>query len=245
MTIPHAILRGFALALAAIGLHHSSTSAQKSDDLRLRNLPVGKVLFLGNSITLHGPAPAIGWTGNWGMAASAEDKDYVHLLLDMIAKQAGGRPKAMVKNVADFERTLTDFKVNDALKQELAFEPDVVIIALGENAAPLKTSEDKAKFRKAFSGLLSALKERGKPTIFVRGQFWADADKDAIMKETCNEAGGVFVDNSKLGSLETNFARSERKIDHAGVAGHPGDRGMQAIADAIWHAMKEKAGIGK
>ena len=36
-------------------------------------LPAGKVLFLGNSITLHAPKPDIGWTGNWGMAVSAED----------------------------------------------------------------------------------------------------------------------------------------------------------------------------
>ena len=41
--------------------------------------PAGKgprVLFVGNSITLHGPRPQIGWTNNWGMAASARDKDY-------------------------------------------------------------------------------------------------------------------------------------------------------------------------
>ena len=31
---------------------------------KLGNLHAGKVLFLGNSITLHGPATAIGWTGN-------------------------------------------------------------------------------------------------------------------------------------------------------------------------------------
>ena len=39
-----------------------------------------RVLFVGNSITLHGPSPKIGWTNNWGMAATARDKDYVHLL---------------------------------------------------------------------------------------------------------------------------------------------------------------------
>src|SRR6478736_813612 len=39
-----------------------------------------RILFLGNSITLHGPSPSIGWTGNWGMAASTESRDYAHVL---------------------------------------------------------------------------------------------------------------------------------------------------------------------
>ncbi len=47
-----------------------------------------RVLFVGNSITLHGPRPQIGWTNNWGMAASARDKDYVHLLQKRIVATA-------------------------------------------------------------------------------------------------------------------------------------------------------------
>jgi hypothetical protein len=58
------------------------------------------------------------------------------------------------------------------------------------------------------------------------------------MQTVCAEAGGFFVDHSKLGSDELNYARSERKIDHTGVAGHPGDKGMQAIADSLWNAIQ-------
>ncbi len=217
----------------------TQANAPVRKELRIGKQRVDKVLFLGNSITLHGPAPKIGWTGNWGMAASAEDKDYVHLLTNQIAKAAGGKPKVKVKNIADFERRLTEYKLADELKEELAFEADVVIVALGENASSPKTDEAKAQFETAFANLFSELKKHGQPRFFVRSQFWQDADKDRLMRKTCEAAGGTFVDISKLGTDEANYARSERKIEHAGVAGHPGDNGMQVLADALWNAIQK------
>jgi hypothetical protein len=139
MKFAHVILPGLALILATVGIQSTKTSAQKPEDLRVGTLRIGKVLFLGNSNTLHGPAPEIGWKGNWGMAASAQDKDYTHLLIDRISKTAGGKPQVVVKNIADFERRLGEYNLRDELKQELAFEADVIIIALGENASPVKT----------------------------------------------------------------------------------------------------------
>ena len=216
----------------------------RADDkpaLHIGKLRVNKILFLGNSITLHGPAPKIGWAGNWGMAASAEDKDYVHVLTSHIAKAAGGKPQIMVKNIADFERNLTAYKLSDELKEGLAFEADIIILALGENAASLKTDEAKAQFETAFTNLFAELKKHGQPTLFVRSQFWQDADKDQLMRKTCEAAGGTFLDISKLGFDEANYARAERKIEHAGVAGQPGDKGMQALADALGQAIQKRS----
>lgn len=210
-------------------------------ELRVGKLRVGKILFLGNSITLHGPAPGIGWDGNWGMAASAQEKDFVHVLLDRIAKSAGGKPMVLVKNIADFERGLTDFNLREGLKEALAFDADLVVIAIGENVSALTTDAAKAKYSAAFSNLLAELKKRGRPALFVRSQFWANPVKDEIMKKVCADAGGIFVDNSKLGGDETHYARAERKIAHAGVAGHPGDKGMLAIAAALWSAIQKQA----
>ena len=63
-----------------------------------------KVLFLGNSITKHGPKADIDWSGNWGMAASAEAKDYVHVFTKALSEKQGSTPEILVKNIADFER---------------------------------------------------------------------------------------------------------------------------------------------
>ncbi|HEX4144120.1 MAG TPA: SGNH/GDSL hydrolase family protein [Pirellulales bacterium] len=220
----------------------NAAPATGNNELKLKNLRVGKLLFLGNSITQHGPKPEIGWTGNWGMAASAQDKDYVHVLATHIGKAAGGEPQILAKNIADFERGHPTYDVAAGMKDELAFRPDVVIVAIGENVPPLDSAEAKTKYRDAFVRLLTTLTKNGHPAIFVRSCFWPNPEKDELMKQAAAETGAIYVDVGALGGDPANAARSERAIEHAGVAGHPGDRGMQAIADALWKAIDQRAG---
>jgi hypothetical protein len=228
------------LAIACLSVVDRISTAKAEDGLKVGTLRVAKILFLGNSITLHEPAPEIGWTGNWGMAASAPERDYVHRLLDRISKASGGVSKVMIRNIADFERKLADFNIREALKEELAFEAEVVILAIGENASSPKTDEARKQFADALSDLLAQLSRHGRPKLFVRSQFWPDAEKDRLLKKASGDSGGVFVDLGKLGIDPANSARSERPIKHAGVAGHPGDKGMAAIADELWRAMKHE-----
>ena len=203
--------------------------------LKLLDAPAAKrVLFLGNSITLHGPAPAIGWTGNWGMAASAAERDYVHLLAADLAKSTGMTTQTKVKNIADFERGYAAFDVAAGLKAELEFDADIVVMAIGENVAELTDDEARAQFAAAFTRLLATLKQHGAPAIFVRSCFWPNAVKDKILRDASAAAGATFVDIAALGRDPSNAAKSERKIEHAGVAGHPGDKGMRAIADTLF-----------
>lgn len=224
-------LRTFSLLLTLILF---SSGAIRAEDGK-----GGRLLFVGNSITLHGPSEKVGWTGNWGMAASAAEKDYVHLVVDAVAKRRGSPPEYRVVNVADFERDFEKYDLATKLKDELAFEPDTVIVAIGENVPALKTEEAKTKFKESTVRLLTMLKGKGSTALYVRSCFWADATKDALLKEACATAGGVFVDIGTLGKDEGNYARSEREIAHAGVARHPGDKGMKAIADALLAAMEK------
>ena len=210
----------------------------KPKSLMLGKLPVNRILVLGNSVTLHPPAPNIGWTGKWGMAASAEDKDFVHLLVADVAKKAGGEPKFLAKNIADFERKQTDYDFQAGLADARDFRPDIVIIAIGANAPNPETPEAKTRWKTAFENLLREIRSWDKPRVFVRSEFWFSPFKEGVMKEACLKAGGVYVDMCRTDLVEANMARAERKIEHGGVAGHPGDKGMRLIADALFDAME-------
>ena len=198
-----------------------------------------RVLFLGNSITKHGPKADIDWSGNWGMAASAESNDYVHLVTKALGEKSGTKSEVMVKNIADFERAYAGYDVAGKMKEVFEFGADLIIIAIGENVPALKSGDDKARFKNSVAEVLKGLKAHKQPTIVVRSCFWADQAKDEMLQQACREAGGIFVDIGSLSKDEGNYARSERPIKNQGVANHPGDRGMQAIADALVNALRK------
>lgn len=218
-----------------------ASEAKPGEPLKIGSVRCSRILYLGNSITLHGPAPQIGWTGNFGMAATSEANDYVHLLTRRIATAAKGEPQIRVRNIADFERNYGAYDVAAELKAELAFQPELVIVAIGENVAALKEDGARDRFRMAVEGLLKTLDGGGHPTIVVRSGFWADPAKDEALQQSAKLVGATFVDIHTLGADPTMAARSERKIEHDGVAGHPGDKGMKAIADAIWKGLEARA----
>jgi lysophospholipase L1-like esterase len=208
--------------------------------LTFGNLRANRIVFLGNSITLHGPLASIGWSGNWGMAATAQEKDYVHLILAAIAKTAGGTPEARIDNIADIERQYATIDIEARLKDHLAFKPDILVLAIGENVPALATDADRSAFQAAVARLLNGFRQAGCPALFVRSCFWPEAAKDEALRQACAVAGGTYIDIGSLGRDPANAARAERAIEHAGVAGHPGDRGMQAIAEAILGAMEAR-----
>jgi len=220
-----AILIIYGLSTIAFGAEKPQT-----DDFK-------RIVFIGNSITTHGPSKKVDWSGNWGMAASAQEKDYVHILTRALTKEGEAPPEALIRNASAFERGYMTIDLDTELKDVFEFGADLVIIALGENVAGFKSAEEGALFKKSLKSALIRIKEKSDPLIVIRSCFWASKEKDKILKEIASEVGGRFVDISALCTDESSFARSERDYSHAGVANHPGDKGMKAIADAILRAL--------
>ena len=219
------------ILLAVIGIISLSATASAQAQPQ-------RILFVGNSLTSHGPKADIDWHGNWGMAATSLDKDYVHVVTKALATKQGTTPVIMIKNVADFERAHVGYDIAGKFADAAAFKADLIILCIGENVAALKTPEAQAKYQEQVIALLKTLQSKPKAQIIVRSSFWANTAKDTAMRQACETVGGTFVDISALSKDEKNYARSERPYKHAGVAHHPGDRGMAAIAEEIVKVVK-------
>lgn len=202
----------------------------------IQSSAVRRILFLGNSITLHGPKPDIGWTNSWGMAASAEDKDYVHLVAQAFARHTSTAPQIRVRNIAEFERQYATYHVEEQLKDLFAFDPDLVVLAIGENVPALASDAAKTQFQQSVQRILYAALAKRRPMIVVRSCFWPDDAKDQALRAAATSARARFVDVGAIGRDPAHAARAERTFTHEGVAGHPGDKGMKALADAIVQA---------
>ena len=232
------LLVGFAVDAASDAERNNSTEMNAAKDEAAASCVKDgvRVLFLGNSITLHGSLPKIGWTNVWGMAASAKEKDYVHLVTRGIEAKTGRTADLRVRNLADFERNFHTWSPAEKLKTEVAFNPDYLVIALGENAPDLPTQDDRLEYRKAFKELLGVFMDEKteRPNTVVRGVFWPNAAKDYEMAHVASDYAVPFV-QADLGGDASMTAKG--LFRHGGVQNHPGDKGMRAIADLILEAL--------
>lgn len=195
-----------------------------------------KVLFAGNSITRHGPAPEIGWGHDHGMAASGPENDYVHQLAAMLAL-SGRKPRIMVENIASFERDPSSFH-HGSFSEMRNFDADIVIIRIAENVPSDKLN----LFGAAYPRLIGHLNRDGHAKVFCVGGFWKNAAADRLIQSAAAACGAVYV---SLSALHDEKYQALGQFEHGGVASHPSDDGMRAIAEAIFAALEESGALAK
>ena len=189
-----------------------------------------KVLIYGNSIALHAPKADIGWTNCWGMAASAAEKDFAHLVVAGLESKLGKQADFRIRNLAVLER---NFATNIATVAEIAadadWKPDYVVVAIGENAPNIDTS-NAALYRKFLADIARPFVECGAKVV-LRSPFWMNAEKAECTANAAAEVDAVYVDAGPFGLKEENKAIG--LFAHGGVANYPGDLGMKCLAELI------------
>lgn len=187
-----------------------------------------RLLIVGNSITRHAPSAGLGWFGDWGMAASALELDYVHRLTAML-EEAGFDVLTKVHQLATWERGHTEPNALEALAEDNEFNAHAVLFRLGEN---IKNYEDLDEHLEQF---IKTICPSGK-TVFTT-TAWDSAAINVPIRALAKKRGEVCVELTDIGKREELMAIG--KFEHKGVAMHPSDAGMQFIADKTFPHVKE------
>ena len=209
---------------------------EENEDVRFINLGgKGKgVMFVGNSITLHSVCPDIGWHNECGMAASSEENDYVHILINEINNKEPDS-RYCICQVAEWEWEYKDGESKYHIFESARdFEADVIVMRFVENCP--KDNFDPEIFKKELNSLLSFLDKSENAKIIMTTGFWKHPGDDAII-EYAKENNLPCVELGDLGELDE--MKAVGLFEHDGVANHPGDLGMKKIAERIFEELKK------
>ena len=172
------------------------------------------------------------------MAASDSAHDYFHLVVDFLEKN---HEKIMAKatNFAVWEAQGHDRdETLEFLDPYLDSKLSLITIQLAENASDLVTYETD------YISLIEYIKNKSpNAKILVVGDFWTRKNRNELKRNAAQKTGVEFVsldgitDNKEfycgVGTVVYDDTGKEHIVEHQGVANHPGDKGMKAIAERI------------
>lgn len=193
--------------------------------------PIRRILFFGNSITMHPPSPIHDWAFQWGMAATQPDRDYVHRVQLGIAARQGIAPE--IRTI----RADIPWFPDGSGREITRFDPDLVIVQMGNNAEPTTPIET---WRPLYQQIAQAATATGAYVIVVG--LWDVAEDDpreVIVQQMAGEINASFVAIRDIFGPDTN-GHADSAYTNSGVLWHPGDAGMALIAQRIYDALYER-----
>ena len=97
---------------------------------------------------------------------------------------------------------------------------------------------DASEFGSYYTALIDYLGTDRNVFILCASTWWNNQTINAAIRSACTRANARYVDISGLYADALNRAAGERSFRNSGVGEHPGDRGMSAIADALYGALQ-------
>lgn len=194
-----------------------------------------RIMFVGNSITLHDINESLGWFNYCGMAASCLENDYVHRIMANVLEKDEDACFCICQ-AATWERTYMDgLTAIENYKAARDFEADIIIMRIIENC---RVSEyDEKGFLSQYGEFISYLNKSGKAKIILTTGFWKHPG-DKEIEATAKALGCPCIYLGDLGDDDEMMAKG--LFEHKGVAMHPGDKGMENIASRIWAELQKE-----
>lgn len=218
-----------------------------------------KILVVGNSITQHAPSPAKGWLANWGMAATAPEKDYVHIL-ESRALAANSNVEMHWVNIAEYEKYFYDWSlISGDYSRYADFDADILISAIGANVknganeGDSSYENDETFTKEKFKAILDYFNPGGDAAVIIGATPLTNTEIVTILAEAATAYNYYYVDMTDVSGTAYSAVNYESTLKEifgvtsidAGVLGHPGDDGMAAMADRFWTTLSPLVGTNQ
>lgn len=190
----------------------------------------GGLLVVGSSYAWHGPNErSLGWKGDWGMAASAREKDCAHLLWAALRKSDPKMPLCIAQS-AHWERNYT----NDIALLEADFaalsklRPKWICFVTTAGNSDLAANErvPVAPYYIRMVEWFRRLNPEARVVLSTTGRLKGLAE---AVRAYGVEKGYPVVDHDFLDDLSGGY-RAYGLFRHPGVAWHPSDKGFEEMA---------------
>lgn len=205
---------------------------------RSGNVP-DNILIMGNSLVFgfHNANN----TESFGMAATRASRDFANRF---IAYTQNENPNVVVNKLysSPFEHAETAAAATQFMTDNNSYwnnNVEMVIVQMGDN---VNTEDKRSVFANSFPTLIAKIKNQcPAAVIIIVGIWFNNSTVFNIMKNTANNNNCIFVDIRGIRSPETEgtvgatvyFTDGTTTTVTEGRASHPGDLGMERIADAI------------
>ena len=210
---------------------------QVSNDGTLVCVPTipSKVLFIGNSLLLG--------HGTFGMCATDSKNDYYYHVTQYLRQF---HPDGVYDKLlgAPYEQTETQSGLDNWIEQNIKTKRtdyELVLVQLGDNVNNEIRNE---LFKTSCKNLLVAIRQHmPKARVVWAGEWYYTTQRQEIIAKACAETGSTFIDitdiskvqdnRGKIGDIITRDDGTTFEVISSGVASHPGNKGMKALADRI------------
>lgn len=186
------------------------------------------LLVLGNSITHAPPSPAVGWYGNWGMAAPSAGDDFSHL-----TAAAMKVPLTAVNMSIEIE---TESEISSAQISAVASTvgpATAVVLEFGDDVP----SGSLNSFAAAYDQLAQAVAKGD--SLVCLSTWWEKPNIDNAIRTICGRYGGcyAFIGDLYIDPFNSDLQTVEYSDSH--VNSHPRQWGHQHIADRVFTPAKD------
>lgn len=257
MQLPRKLLKTFlgsaALALLLAGGPAWSAEPEKSQmdvakPLAKSDAPNAyRILFIGDSITLHGTSAKLkaklGWDHVAGMAASEEAKDYAHVFADQMQKAMPDRKVELYFHTYGGSGTVAQrLSAMDIVRP---VEPHLVVIQLGEHE---KDQAGLETLRADFTKLVTAFDGQAQKPVVICAGPWSPPPSpgkssydgwpgqvEKVMREVCEANKVAFVSVKELAEDPACRGWGE----NPGVQWHPNDKGHAGYAQKFFDVLQK------